>query len=86
MKYSLWVHAKNRDGATVQQRVIESGFFGTDQAAIDDLHQTAFRLVQHSDISEVNYKIFKETSLTPVTSGVLHSVSVSDKKGENKDA
>jgi len=82
MRYSLWVHAKNKYGETVQQRMIKTNFYGTDRAATDDLHQIAFRLVQHSDISEVNYKIFKETSLTPVTSGVLHSVSTSKEKGE----
>ena len=80
MKFSLWIHEKDTNGDTFQQGVVESGFFGNKRAAIDGLHPTSMRMINHTAIREVSYKIFKETSLTPVATGVLHSVSMPGKE------
>lgn len=87
MKYRLWVHARNKDGETIEQGFIANDYFGNKQAAKDGLWPKAMALVRHTDIQVVEYKIFKESSLTPITTGVLHAVSTkSDDKSEVNDA
>ena len=87
MKYTLWVHARDKNDDTVEHGVIAGDYFGNKQAAKDGLWPRAMALVRHTDVQVVDYKIFKESSLTPVSTGVLHAVSIKpEKESEDNDA